>query len=193
MKIQIIVGSTRPERATPRVASWVHNTATALLPEVTWEMVDLAEYPMPLFDEPLPPLGNKNRHPAPEVQKWLDTLARADGYVMVTPEYNHSMPAVLKNAIDYVDKQLTRKPVTIVSHGVAGGVRSSEQLAQALRSNIGAIPISDAVALNGMVGANNLISENGELLSETVQGAQKPLEKALESLVWYIKQLREEK
>lgn len=188
MNIQIIVGSTREGRATPRVAKWVEKTARVTQGDHVWEVVDLADYDLPLFSESLPPLGNTDRHPVEPAQKWLDKLADADGYVIVTPEYNHGMPAALKNAIDYVDHQLMRKPVAIVSHGSVGGARSAEMLAQVLRSNIGAIAIPETVSIVGMVGFAGLITEEGEL-TEKVAGAQKPLEDTLASIVWYTEAL----
>lgn len=189
MKIQIIVGSTRQGRATPRVAKWVSKGAEQSIDSVEIETVDLADYNLPLFDEPLPPLANQDRHPVEAAQQWLDKLSEADGYVFVTPEYNHGMPAALKNAVDYVDKQLRRKPVLIVSHGVVGGARSSEQLAQVLRSNVGAVPIPESITIVGMVGFSNLISEEGEALEDVAKSAESALGNALNSLVWYAKSL----
>lgn len=189
MKIQIIVGSTRQGRATPRVAAWVEKTAASVLDGVEVEKVDLMDYELPFFDDAMPPMANQDRHPASQTQKWLDKLAEADGYVFVVPEYNHGMPAALKNAIDFVDVQLKRKPVALVSHGVNGGARASEMAAQVLRS-IGAVPIPEIVAINGMIGYSNLISEAGELLAESVQGAQSTLENTLASLVWYAEALK---
>ncbi len=191
MKVQIIIGSTREGRTTPRVAKWVERTATAQLKDADVEVVDLADYDMPFFEEGLPPLANpESRVPHEAAQRWMGKLAEADGFVFVTPEYNHGMPAVLKNAIDHVDVQLQGKPATIVSHGVVGGVRSSEQLAQVLRSNVGALPIPEAVALVGMVGFNDLITEDGEANNESVKGAQGALESALASLGRYVRVLR---
>ena len=190
MKIQIIVGSTRESRATPRVATWVENTARAMQTDIEWEAVDLIDYDLPLFDEPLSPLGNPHRQVSGVVKDWLDKLTEADAYVIVTPEYNHGMPAVLKNAIDYVDRQLMRKPAAIISHGVMGGVRSAEQLGQVLRSNVGAIAIPETVYISGMVGARNLISEDGELIDDSVKGSQKPLDDTLASLIWYAEALK---
>lgn len=189
MKIQIIVGSIRQGRATPRVAKWVSKIAKQTIGDVELEIVDLADYTLPLFDEPLPPLANQNRQPTESARRWLDKLAEADGYVFVTPEYNHGMPASLKNAVDYIDTQLRRKPVMIVSHGAVGGARSSEQLAQVLRSNVGAVPIPESVTIVGMVGFSNLISEEGEALEDVAKSAEGALGSAVDSLVWYAKSL----
>lgn len=190
MKLLIIVGSTRQSRATPRVARWVEKTARDSHQDHEWQYVDLVDYDLPFFDEPLSPLGNPNRQVDGVVKQWLDLLASADGYVFVTPEYNHGMPAVMKNAIDYVDRQLQRKPAAIISHGVMGGVRSAEILAQVLRSNIGASPIPETVYISGPVGDKGLISEDGELVSESVKGSQRPLDNTLKSLIWYAEALK---
>jgi NAD(P)H-dependent FMN reductase len=190
MKMLIVTGSTRQGRATPRVAKWVENIARAQSVDHEWVVADLLSYDLPFFDEPFSPLGNPHREVHGIVKEWLDLLDSADGYVIVTPEYNHGVPAVLKNAIDYVDRQLQRKPVAIISHGVMGGVRSAEQLAQVLRSNVGSIPIPETVYISGPVGDKNLISEEGELMSDSVKGSQIPLENTLRSLLWYTEALK---
>src|SRR3954471_19006353 len=127
MKIQVIVGSTRPGRITERMAKWAEHELQSF-PDVDVELVDLADYDMPLFDEAISPRYNPHRTPRPVVQKFLDKIAEADGYVVVTPEYNHSIPGVLKNAFDYLTFQMAKKPVAIMSHGTVGGARAAEHL-----------------------------------------------------------------
>ncbi len=107
MKLQIIIGSTRPGRQSDRLAKWVANEAKNL-PDTTAELVDLADYELPMFDEAVSPQFNPDRKPSEPVKKWLDKLAGADAFVLVTPEYNRSYSAVLKNALDYVDFQLAK-------------------------------------------------------------------------------------
>lgn len=181
MTIQVIVGSTRHGRATPSVAGWVEKTARRILSEHTIELVDLVDYNLPFFDEPLPPLGNKNRHPRPEAQKWLDKLAEAEAYIIVTPEYNHSYPAVLKNALDYVDTQLKAKPILFVGHGSVGGARAIEHLKTVVSSNIGAIPLPDSVNLVGVVAFSEIFTDEHELTEEYGK-YQKKLETALQNI-----------
>jgi NAD(P)H-dependent FMN reductase len=95
-------------------------------PEVEYRLVDLADAALPLFDEELPPMAGcyANQH----TQRWAATVDRFDGFVFVTPEYNHSFPAVLKNAVDYLYAEWNDKAAAFVSYGVAGGTRAVEQL-----------------------------------------------------------------
>ncbi len=193
MKIQIITCSIRDGRATPRVARWAENKAHQLWNDIEIEAVDLKSFDLPLYTEDPSPLDNKDRHPEPKVQAWLDTLSRADGYVFVTPEYNHGMPSALKNALDFVDVQLQRKPMAIIAHGTVGGARSIEQLKLVLNSSIGAIPVPQTVTLVGPVSRGELLSEEGEALSSALSGAERALESTLQSLRWYAEALYEKR
>ncbi|WP_018501011.1 NADPH-dependent FMN reductase [Parafrankia discariae] len=125
IKIGIIIGSTRPNRNGEQVAKWVFDVA-AKRADAEFELVDLLDYPLPHLDEPLPPsLGQyQNEH----TKRWAAKIASFDGFVMVTPEYNHSTSGVLKNAIDYLFAEWANKAVGFVSYGGAGGARATEHL-----------------------------------------------------------------
>jgi NAD(P)H-dependent FMN reductase len=125
IRIGIILGSTRPNRNGEQVARWVYDNA-ALRSDAEFELVDLRDYPLPHLDEPLPPsLGQyQNDH----TRQWADKIASFDGFVMVTPEYNHSTSGVLKNAIDYLYAEWNNKAVGFVSYGAVGGARAAEHL-----------------------------------------------------------------
>lgn len=125
IKIGIIVGSTRPNRNGEQVAKWVFDVASKRT-DAEFELVDLLDYPLPHLDEPLPPsLGQyQNEH----TKRWAARIASFDGFVMVTPEYNHSTSGVLKNAIDYLFAEWANKAVGFVSYGGAGGARAAEHL-----------------------------------------------------------------
>lgn len=125
-KIGIVMSSTRQGRFADRPAEWLRGIASKKHPEHTWEIVDLRDYPMPLFDEPMSPL----RAPAKNevAQRWAKKVAELDAFVFVTGEYNHSIPAALKNAIDYVYVEFNRKPAAFVGYGGIGGARAIEQL-----------------------------------------------------------------
>lgn len=128
-RIAIMVGSTRPGRRGDQVASWVHDVATARPPSgknVEYKVVDLAEMDLPLLDEPVPAALGGYRHE--HTRRWSEQIASFDGFVIVTPEYNHAMPAALKNAIDYLFTEWHDRAAGFVSYGVAGGVRAVEQL-----------------------------------------------------------------
>jgi NAD(P)H-dependent FMN reductase len=124
-RIGIILGSTRPNRRGEQVADWVLDVASRRH-DAHFEPVDLRDYPLPHLDEPLPPsLGQyQNGH----TKEWAAKIASFDGFVIVTPEYNHSTSGVLKNAIDYLYAEWNNKAVGFVSYGVAGGARAVEHL-----------------------------------------------------------------
>jgi NAD(P)H-dependent FMN reductase len=124
-RIGIILGSTRPNRNGEQVATWVYDIASRRS-DAEFELVDLRDYPLPHLDEPLPPsMGQyQNEH----TRQWADKIASFDGFVIVTPEYNHSTSGVLKNAIDFLYAEWNNKAVGFVSYGAAGGARAAEHL-----------------------------------------------------------------
>jgi NAD(P)H-dependent FMN reductase len=126
LKIAIVTGSTRPGRNNEAVASWVHDLAQRRT-DAEFELVDIAHYKLPLLDEPMPPsLGKyQNAH----TLAWSEKIAAFDGYVFVTPEYNHGMSGALKNAIDFLYREWNDKAAGFVSYGGgASGARAVEQL-----------------------------------------------------------------
>jgi NAD(P)H-dependent FMN reductase len=124
-RIGIILGSTRPNRNGAQVAQWVYEIASRRS-DAEFELVDLRDYPLPHLDEPLPPaMGQyQNDH----TRQWSDKIASFDGFVFVTPEYNHGTSGVLKNAIDYLYNEWNNKAVGFVSYGAVGGARAAEHL-----------------------------------------------------------------
>lgn len=186
MKLQIIIGSTRPGRMTDRVAKWVQQQATTL-EGASVELVDLAYYDLPFFDEAISPRYNPNREPNDVAKKFLAKLTEADAYVFVTPEYNHSTSGVLKNALDYIDYQFTHKPAAVVSHGSVGGARAAEHLKMILLET-GLAVIPPAVAFVGILGMNPVIDENGDIqqdVKDQPYGPQTALATMLDELKWY--------
>jgi NAD(P)H-dependent FMN reductase len=127
MKIQLIIGSTRPGRVGPQIANWmIDNLPTN--DTTTYEVVDLTDYQLPLFDEPIHPSMNQYTHE--HTKKWSQKVKEADAYIFLTPEYNAGYPAALKNAIDYLYHEWADKPVLIASYGVRGGTTAASQLRQ---------------------------------------------------------------
>ena len=174
MRIQIILGTVRENRVGERVAAWVQTQARHS-PDFEVELVDLAEFDLPHFAEPLSPRYNEHRRPHSEAQRWLDTIAQADGYIFITPEYNHSIPGPLKNAIDYTDFQLAKKPAAIVSYGTVGGARAAEQLKLILVEAKAAV-VPEAVT----------ILQPGGDLSEN----NRSLDRTLTELAWWTRTLK---
>ena len=187
MKLALIIGSTRQNRQTPRMARWIENAARRQLGGTEIALLDLKDYDLPLLDETMPPQAG-NRTLDDNVKKWNDDVATADGFIIVTPEYNHGMPASLKNALDLLDFQLVKKPVAIASHGSVGGARANEQVRLVVNSNLGAVPIPESVTVADWVAHE--FSEDGKALGETAKKAEKPLEAMLASIVWYAKALK---
>jgi NAD(P)H-dependent FMN reductase len=133
-KLLVIVGSTRPTRAADQVLPWL----TAKIAEhdaFDAEIVDLRDWPLPIFGEHMGTIGDFNdpTYSEPIVKAWNSKIKEADAYVIVTPEYNHSIPGGLKNAIDsvWISFGFRNKPVAFVGYsgGIAGGVRAIEHLA----------------------------------------------------------------
>lgn len=129
MKIAIVVGSTRPGRIGESVAKWVLEKVKDRK-DADFELLDIALQKLPMFDEPIPPSAGKYQHQ--HTKDWASKVAGFDGFVFVTAEYNHSIPAALKNAIDFVYGEWNNKAAGFVSYGSAGGARAVEHLRQVL-------------------------------------------------------------
>lgn len=125
LKIAVILGSTRPGRNGEAVAAWVLEKAASRA-GAAYELVDLADFPLPLLDEAAPP--SMGMYANPHTLDWAAKIAEYDGYVFVTPEYNHSVSGVLKNAIDYLYQEWNNKAAAFVGYGVVGAARAVEHL-----------------------------------------------------------------
>jgi NAD(P)H-dependent FMN reductase len=125
LKIAVILGSTRPGRNGEAVAKWVLEQA-AVRTGATYELVDLADFPLPHLDEGMPP--SMAQYANSHTKAWSEKIAGYDGYVFVTPEYNHSTSGVLKNAIDYLYTEWNNKAAAFVAYGSVGGARAVEHL-----------------------------------------------------------------
>jgi NAD(P)H-dependent FMN reductase len=125
IRVGIVMGSTRPGRLNEVVSRWVFGIA-AQRSDAQFELVDIADYHLPLLDEPVPPsLGQYSK---PHTKKWADRIASFDAFVFVTPEYNHGIPGALKNALDFLYAEWNNKAAAFVSYGSAGGVRAVEHM-----------------------------------------------------------------
>ena len=127
VSLKVILGSTREGRFGDKPAHWIAAEA-ARLPDVDVELLDLREYPLPFFDRPTSPTREGGVYKDPAVTRWAARVASGDGYVVVSPEYNHGYPAVLKNAFDHTFPEWARKPIGFVGYGAVGGARAVEQL-----------------------------------------------------------------
>lgn len=125
LKLAIILGSTRPGRVGEAVARWVYEHAQPRS-DAAFELVDIASFNLPLLDEPIPP--SQGKYSQEHTKRWAAKVASFDGYVFVTPEYNHGIPGALKNAIDFLYAEWNNKAAGFVGYGSAGGVRAVEHL-----------------------------------------------------------------
>ena len=126
--ISVIVGSIRQGRFSEKPAQWILQYLKNRS-EIDANLLDLRDFPMPFFDQPVPPAApGRPPYEHEVVKKWTAEIAWSDGFVIFTPEYNYGPPAVLKNAIDWVYPEWKRKPVAFVSYGSAAGARSVQQL-----------------------------------------------------------------
>ncbi|KOG12132.1 MULTISPECIES: NADPH-dependent FMN reductase [Streptomyces] len=124
-RIAIVLGSTRPGRNGEAVANWVVDIAKQRT-DAEYELVDIAEFKLPHLDEVAPP--SLGQYAQPHTKAWAEKIASFDGYVFVTPEYNHSTSGALKNAIDFLYKEWNNKAAGFVSYGSVGGTRAVEHL-----------------------------------------------------------------
>jgi NAD(P)H-dependent FMN reductase len=140
IKVGIIVGSTRPGRHADAVAKWVLENAKKRA-DAQFEVVDIADFKLPMLDEPVPP--SMGQYSKPHTKAWAQKVASLDAYVFVTPEYNHAPSAALKNAIDFVYGEWNNKAAGFVSYG--GGTSGGRAVEQ-LRLVMGELQIADVRA-----------------------------------------------
>ncbi len=188
MKLKVIIASTRPTRAADRVAPWVVRSATKH-GAFDVEVLDLRDWPIPIFQEHLGTIGDFSdpTYSEPIVRDWNRKLKEADALLVVTPEYLHSIPGVLKNAFDnvFVSFALRNKPISAVGYsvGVAAGVRAVEHLfAIAIEAEM--VPVRDTVLIAKVESAFD--SEGGP----TDFGTRTAMGIMLDDLAWWSELLQ---
>lgn len=161
MKIGIILGSIRGIRRGGRVSQWLMSQL-AKQTDFEAELLDLLDYPLPFFNEANSPAGLKGNYTNPVAKKWSAKIAEKDGFIMLTPEYNHGTSAVLKNALDWLYDEWVKKPVAFISYSpnAVGGVRAVEQLRQNV-IELQMAPISHAIHINHVL---DTLDEKGNAL-----------------------------
>jgi NAD(P)H-dependent FMN reductase len=132
LRLGVVVGSTRPGRRGAAVAAWATRVAATHLQgaPVALRTLDVADFDLPLLDEPVPAAFGE--YARPHTRRWAEAVAACDGFLFVTPEYNHSLPAALKNALDFLHAEWHDKAAGVIGYGVAGGLRAIEHLRQVL-------------------------------------------------------------
>lgn len=180
MKIAVIVGSTRPGRKARAVAEWVLDVAERR-GDAEYELVDLLDLELPLMDESVPPAQGKYEHS--HTRRWAEIVARQDGFVFVTPEYNHATSGALKNAIDYLFAEWNDKAATFVGYGGVGGARAIEQL----RLVLGELRVADVRSTVTLTLREDFTDHTAFTPRESQRGS---LESALDELVAWAGALR---
>jgi NAD(P)H-dependent FMN reductase len=182
-KIAIIIGSTRPTRFADTPAQWILKQAQAR-GDLDVELVDLRDHPLPFFAEMASNMWMPSQNP--EAIRWQQTIGGFDGYIFVVPEYNHSIPGVLKNALDQAYKEWNRKPFTAIGYGSTGAARAIEHLRLIgvelqMVSTHAAVHIggSDFMAIHPMFGKKPITEIEAILLPSA--------KAALDELVWWAR------
>jgi NAD(P)H-dependent FMN reductase len=175
IRLAVVIGSTRKNRIGEKIATWFAGIAHGH-GDFEVDVVDLGSMELPV---------NMAGDPSGDVEKLRERIAAADAYVIVTPEYNHGYPAMLKLAIDLIYAEWQAKPVGFVSYGgMSGGLRAVEQLRQ-IFAEMHAVTIRDVVSLHGVFA---MFDEGGNF--EPRPGSQAASEKLLDQLVWWATSLR---
>jgi NAD(P)H-dependent FMN reductase len=170
-KVQIIIGSTRAGRFSEKPARYISDEL-AKRGDVEVELIDLRDWPLPFYDEPISPIRIQGNYGNELAKKWAKKVAEADAFIMVTPEYNHGYPAVLKNAIDWLFSEWNNKPIGFVSYGNLGGARVIEQL-RTVSIELQMFPIRSSVNIPGdiyMAASKEETPVNPELFSSLRTG-----------------------
>jgi len=187
MKLGIIIGSVRQGRVSANMAEWIASAARERT-NLKVEVIDLKEYDLPMFDEAVSPQYNQDRKPDGELKRWLDALSAADAYVVVTPEYNRSIPGALKNAFDLVAHEMAKKPVAIATHGSTEG-------AQAVAAMRTIVPGMNAVTTPAFLGISFMgaqgITEDGMFEGDEAQMRASQLKAMLDEITWYGEALKQ--
>jgi NAD(P)H-dependent FMN reductase len=185
--IKVITGSTREGRFADKAANWIAEELKKQ-ENVSVEILDLKDYDMPFFNEPVSPSFKQEPYKNEAVARFTQKIAEGDAYVMVTPEYNHSTSGVLKNALDWVYQEWNNKPVAFVSYGSVGGARAVEQL-RLIAIELQMAPIRTAVHIPGEKYFPVLF---GQVTAEDLfTSMQEQADAVIPQLLWWTKALKE--
>jgi NAD(P)H-dependent FMN reductase len=184
LKLGVILASTREQRRGEGFARWIH----ALLAErrgVVIDLLDLRDWRLPNYDHAANPTVAEKGYTDPTARAWVEKISALDGYVIVTPEYNHGYPGGLKNAMDHTFTSWANKPVAFVSYGgMAGGARAVEQL-RLVAIELRMVPIRDEVNVR-LIGAS--LDERGR---PTEEFYSKRAAAMIDTLLWWARVAKE--
>lgn len=183
LKVAVIIGSVRPNRFADHPAKWI-TAKVAAREDMDVEVLDLKEYPMPLFDEVVSPAWAPSKNEV--AQRWQKKVAEFDAYIVIAAEYNRGPTGALKNALDYAYNEWNKKPVAFVGYGSVGGARAIEQL-RTIGIELQMAPIRTAVHIPWPTYV--AVAQEGKSLDEfdfAVQGAKD----MLDQLAWWANALK---
>jgi NAD(P)H-dependent FMN reductase len=183
LKIAVIISTTRATRFGHKPAQWIRDIAAAR-DDIEAEIVDLRDFPMPFFDEVASNAWAPSQNPV--AQHWQKKVAEFDGYIFVTAEYNHSMPAVLKNALDYASPEWNRKAAAFVGYGAVGASRAIEHL-RGIAAELQLATIKTGVYIQG---ADFMaVWKDGKDVRD-IEHLQPGVKNLLDELVWWTRALK---
>lgn len=186
LNVKVIIGSTREGRFSEKALPWVEEGLKAA-EGIEYEVLDLREYDMPFYDQPVSPASVEDGAYANEVvRKWAAKIGEADAFLVIAPEYNHGYTAVLKNALDSVYGEWNKKAIGFVSYGSVGGGRVVEQLRQ-VAVELQMAPIRSAVHIQAPW---FLLDESGKLKDGALDDYTKSLGGVIEQLTWWGEALK---
>jgi len=187
MKILIILGSIRKNRFSEKPAKWIFEEAKKH-EGLEVELVDLKDYPLPFFDEPISPSMIKEPYSNENVKILTKKVEEADGFVIISPEYNHGYSAVLKNMLDYIYKEWNNKAIGFVSYGAVGGARVVEQLRQ-VAIELQMAPIRQAIHIPPQLFFDIMMGKNND--PNPFDNLKQQSDSFLNQLIWWTKTLKD--
>ncbi len=186
LHIKVIAGSTREGRFSDKAAAWIAEEIKKQA-GVAVEVLDLRDYNMPFFNEPMSPSFKQEPYKNEAVARFTKKIERGDAFVIVTPEYNHGTSGVLKNALDWVYPEWNNKPVAFVSYGGVGGARAVEQL-RLNAVELQMAPIRNAVHIPGEQYFQVLFGKMDA--KDLFVSLTKPAEAMIIQLLWWTRALK---
>ncbi len=184
VSIGIIVGSTRDGRFSEYPAQWILELGKERT-DLAFEIIDLRDHPLPFLQDSVNPSYKNGAYGDESVDRFAKKIASLDGYIIVTPEYNRSTSAVLKNALDHIYGEFTNKPVAFISYGSVGGARAVEQL-RLMAIELQMAPIRNSVHIMAPWFLRN---EDGSLKAGALDEYKKSGEAMLTQLEWWVRAL----
>ncbi len=181
LRIKVILGSTRQGRTSERVAPWVLKQVKKV-GGIDAEVLDLRDYPMPFYEDATTPSQIKDSAYKNEVvRKWAAKIKEADAYIVIAPEYDHGVPAVLKNSIDHLFFEWHKKPLGFVSYGSVAGARSVEHLRQiAIELQMASVRVAVHIPAPW-----TMMDEEGSFKAGALDAFEGAAKGMLEQLLWW--------